>query len=237
MSIDFPVALRLGGLSVIVIGGGYGSGRRVRDLMDVGATVTLIAADWPDDLPADLRHTAPGNFAWIHRGYQNGDLAGVSLVVSCPADKADNAAIWQEAQLRGLFMNAIDDPSHGNFTFPAIHRQGDLSIAVSTAGKSPCLAVALRNRIAAQIGPEYGVFLDLLGEIRGAVVAAVARFADRLQIWQRLIASDALQDVRAGQIEQARARLNDTFSAALAEKDHRQNSSPAGETHQQRGTA
>lgn len=237
MSIDFPVALRLGGLSAIVIGGGYGSGRRVRDLMDAGAKVTLIAADWPDDLPADLHLTAPGNFAWIARGYQSGDLAGVSLVVSCPADKADNAAIWQEAQLRGLFMNAIDDPTHGNFTFPAIHRQGDLSIAVSTAGKSPCLAVALRNRIAAEIGPEYGPFLELLGEIRGAVVAAVVRFADRLPIWQRLIASNALEDVRAGNIEQARARLNTTLSAALAEKDSRLNGSPTDETHQQRGAA
>jgi len=212
MSVDFPVALRLNGLGVVVIGGGYGTERRVRDLLAAGARVRVIS-----DVPsAELETLAAAEKIRMHtRPYRDGDLAGAILVVACPSNRRINAAIWREAQLRGLFMNAIDDPAHGNFTFPAIHRQGDLTVSVSTAGKSPCLAVALRDRIGAQIGQEYGGFLDLLGEIRAQVVAGFASFATRLPVWRRLIASDAIDLVRAGNVDAARARLQSELADAI----------------------
>ncbi|MGB8601142.1 MAG: bifunctional precorrin-2 dehydrogenase/sirohydrochlorin ferrochelatase [Rhizomicrobium sp.] len=237
MSIDFPVSLRLRGVRVVVIGGGYGTGRRVTDLLDAGALVTLIAADAPEGIEALIGRD---DFIWQRRSYQSGDLAGVSLVVSCPADKTANRDVWQEAQLRGLLMNAIDDPAHGNFTFPAIHRQGDVTVAVSTAGKSPCLAVALRDRIAAEIGPEYGVFLDLLGDMRAGVVARVASFARRLPIWRRLIASDALAAVKTGNVLSARQILQAELQDALAGDDAANATSDqpvCGEIFKQRGNA
>src|SRR5256885_7069247 len=49
-------------------------------------------------------------------------------------------------------FRSVDDLEHCSFIAPAIHREGDITVAVSTGGKSPALAVRLRQRIARLVG-------------------------------------------------------------------------------------
>lgn len=210
---DYPVSLRLAGLKVVVIGGGFGTERRVRDLMVTGAEVVLICPPKKVDV-----HALPSaELLWLRREYQLGDLRGVFLVVSCPGDSALAERVWQEAESRAILINTVDDPAHANFAFPAIHRQGDVTVAVSTAGKSPALAVALRDMLAAYIGPEYGAFLDLLADVREQVKRSIKNFRGRLPVWKGLIASDALRLLRQGKPHQAKAELQRDLDRLLVE--------------------
>ena len=56
----------------------------------------------------------------------------------------------------------MDDPEHCRFSFGSIHRQGELTIAISTNGWAPAVAVRLKERFQREIGTEYGDFLELL---------------------------------------------------------------------------
>ena len=136
------------------------------------------------------------------------------LAIACPPDRARNAEIWAEAGARGIPVNAVDDPPHCSFIFPAIHRQGDLVIAVSSGGKSPALASRVRDRIALEFGPAYARFLDLLGQLRPEVTERFPGFERRREIWYRLVDSRAIDYLNAGEPEAALAELRSVLEKA-----------------------
>ena len=204
MSVFYPVFLKLDRKRCVVIGGGWGTADRVRALLDAGAEVTLISVTAEADTEQLARE---GRIRWHAREYQAGDLEGVFLVVACPPDRASNAGIWAEAEARGIPINAVDDAPHCTFIFPAIHRQGDLTIAVSSGGTSPALASRVRDRIAREIGPGFARFLEMLGGLRPEVIERFPGFERRREIWYRLVDSQALELIEAGEPEAALAEL------------------------------
>jgi siroheme synthase-like protein len=211
VSVFYPVLLKLEGKRCVVIGGGTETEQRVQGLLEAGAQVTLIA---PAASPEIAQLASVGRIQWIAREYRAGDLTGAFLAVACPADRSRNAEIWAEAEARGIPSNATDDGPHCTFIFPAIHRQGDLVVAVSSGGKSPALASRIRDRIAGDLGPEVAEFLDLLGQLRPEVTARFPSFERRREIWYRLVDSEALHELQAGRREDALAALRNILDAA-----------------------
>jgi len=80
-------------------------------------------------------------------------LDGVWLVVV--VDREQGERVFADASARRIFCNVEDVPELCTFILPALHRRGDITIAVSTGGASPALAQWLRDRFAAQIGFEH----------------------------------------------------------------------------------
>jgi siroheme synthase-like protein len=139
-------------------------------------------------------------------------LDGAFLAVSTWMDPVINGTLFEAAGKRGVLFNAMDDPPHCHFYFPAIHRQGALVVALSTSGQCPALAVRLKEKLAAWIGPEYGQFLSLAAGIRASVRQSGLSFAERRRIWYRVVDSPALDLLRAGrrdEAERAIARILD----------------------------
>ncbi len=231
MTVFYPVYLNLEGRPCVVIGGGQVAEQKVMGLLAAGARVTVISPEATGRV-ADL--ASQGVIQLERRPYRRGDLEGAFLVVAGTDDRSVNHAVWEEAEERRTLLNAVDDMPHCNFIAPAIYRQGDLTVAVSTAGKSPALAARVRDRLGALIGPDYGTFLDLLGEARPEVAARVPDLASRAALWHRIVDSDAIEFVRRGDIAGARghiARLvDDAAEGSGAERaaDGRDHAGPAG---------
>ena len=150
----------------IVIGGGREAERKVQGLLDCAATVTLISAD----ITPTLRTWADqGNLTWIPRTYAEGDLQGAFLVIATDVDTQTADTIYREASTVGALINVTDDPPHSNFVAGSVVRQGPLTIAISTSGSAPALAVRLRQQLEREFGPEYAVLLGLLRDLRESV--------------------------------------------------------------------
>jgi siroheme synthase-like protein len=201
----YPAFLDLRGRLCAVIGGGPMAEGKVLGLLAAGARVIVID---PQVTPRLDEIAAQGRIELLRRPYRWGDLEGVWLAISAPDDRSVNRQVWEEAQHRRVWLNAVDDLPHCGFIAPAIHRHGDLTVAISTAGKAPALAVRLRERIAASLGREYGAFLDLLGGLRAEIADRVPDFRARTALWYRIVDSDALDLVRRGEAEAARRRID-----------------------------
>ena len=160
---SFPVDLRLAGRPVLVVGGGEIAARKARGLLDAGALVTMVAPHF-----AAPSLALPG-VERLCRRYRPGDLAGRWWVTTAVDDADVTAAVARDAEAAGIFCNAADRPEHCTATLPAVLRDGDLTVAVSTAGRSPAAASWVRDRIGRLLGPRPGRLVERAAAVRDRV--------------------------------------------------------------------
>jgi precorrin-2 dehydrogenase/sirohydrochlorin ferrochelatase len=161
----FPVALLLEGRACLVIGGGHVALSKITGLLDVGATVTVIAPDVLDEITA-LPVTV------LARPYLEGDCDGFVLVLAATGDRRLDASIHAECERTSTLMNAADNPAACTFYLPALLRAGDLSVAISTAGASPAIASWVRDRIGTLLGEHFSDVVDIVGATREQIRAS-----------------------------------------------------------------
>ncbi|MDP6052634.1 MAG: bifunctional precorrin-2 dehydrogenase/sirohydrochlorin ferrochelatase, partial [Candidatus Latescibacteria bacterium] len=165
---------------------------------------TVVAQDLIGSL-ADL--AAVGRIKHAARLYQAGDLAGSVLAISATDDSAVNRLVWEEGRRSGVLVNVVDDVPLCDFIAPSVIRQGDLTVAISTSGKAPALAVRIRESLEEKFGREYARFLELAGAIRQSLAEKNPDFNARRTLWYRLVDSDVLDLLRAGDEDAAYQKI------------------------------
>ena len=163
----FPIFVKLQGRPVLLVGAGPVGESKVGGLLSAGAVVTIVA---PTATPGIRKLAQERKIVWHQRVFDPGDLNGITLVVAAvPKDVA--SSLYQEAQIRGVLVNSVDDPDNCDFYYPAVVTRGDLQIAISTAGHSPALAQRIRIELEQQFGPEYAHWIQRLGDARRELFA------------------------------------------------------------------
>jgi precorrin-2 dehydrogenase/sirohydrochlorin ferrochelatase len=186
----YPVSLVVKDRRVLVVGDGPMAAGKAAQLEAAGAQVEIRGQD----------------------AYRAGELAGYRLVVAATGDAAFNHRLYEEAEAAGVWINSADDPANCSFILPAVARRGAISVAVSTGGTSPALATWMRRRLEAELGPEYEVLADLLASEREAI-RAKGQTTEGLD-WQTALDSGMLDLIRAGQVQEARERLQACLSSS-----------------------
>jgi siroheme synthase-like protein len=175
--------------------------RKARALLQCGAEVTVIAPSLADDMNA----LTPSLYALLKRNYAEGDAAAFRLVVTATGIPDVDEAVYADAEAAGVWANSADDMANSSFILPAVHRDGAVTVSVSTGGLSPALAAWLRTRLAEECGEGIGVLAQLLGEAR-ARLKQKGLPSDSVD-WVRLLDGPLPDLVRAGDIEGARAAV------------------------------
>ena len=109
--------------------------------------------------------------------YQPELLDGVWLAVV--VDREQGARVFADASERHIFCNVEDVPELCTFILPALHRRGDITVAVSTGGASPVLAQWLRDRFARQVGLQHEVLALELKRLRPWVKKTFGTYEER----------------------------------------------------------
>jgi siroheme synthase-like protein len=186
--------------------------RKVEGLLAAGAQTVVVS---PSVTLALRQRARQGRITLHEREVTPADLLGASLLIAATDDSALNARIVGQARELGIWANAVDDPACSDFIAPAMLERGDLTIAISTGGASPALAAALRRRLEAQFGDEYGRLVETFGALRDQVKASLPDPAARGQFWQTLLARDLdllLDLLRRGQTEAAKQWIEERLA-------------------------
>ena len=123
-----------------------------------------------------------------------------------------NAAVFQEANARGIFCNAVDDIANCHFYYGSIVQRGDLQIAISTNGKSPALAQRMRKELEQQYPRRI--------RRRGSIHLGEAR--DNCAL-----ASDPKENVEENKAYLHRLASSEMFSRFVRAKDRKPATKPA----------
>jgi len=211
----YPVTLDLAGRLAVVLGSSPPAEEKIAGLLAAGARIRLVAPD-PGERLLDL--AGRGELQLAARTYRPGDLRGAWLAIAIPDDVAESLpSLAREAAERRVFLNVVDRIPLCSFAAPAVVRRGELTIAISTAGKAPALAARLRERLARRLGAEYSRFLELAGSVRERLAALHPDLGERRERWYRLVDSDVLRLLRRGREDEARRRFEEILGVAPGE--------------------
>ena len=209
--LGYPVNLVVSGRRCVVVGAGRIAARKVDGLLAAGADVHVVAPRLGDQVRT-MRDE--GRVTVAERAFEPADLDGAWLATAATDDAAVNHAVFEAGEGRGVWVNAADDPDNCSFTLMSVIRRGDVVVTVGTGGRSPALAAWLKERIAAEIGPEYETLVELLADAREGMQADGRSTEDA--DWKRALDSGMLDLIRAGRVDDAKELLRSCLSSSLA---------------------
>jgi siroheme synthase-like protein len=193
---DFPIALHGERLTAVVIGGGPVGTRKALALVEAGAQVRVVSPDVTPELAGAERGR---RLSIARESYRADQLGDATLVIAATDSRDVNAQIAVDAHSRGKLVNITDFPDEGNFHTMALHRSGDVTIAVS-AGGVPGAAARIRDAIAERFDARYGRAVSALRGLRSRLIAGGdERWRDAAP---QLLADDFCSSVEDGSFTQ-----------------------------------
>ena len=198
----YPAILDIAGRNAVVVGAGKVGEGKIEGLLNADANVKVVSLTATDRVRDWARE---GRIQLDERAYESTDLDGAFLVIAATEDNDTNVRVFEDAEARQMLCNVVDVTHLCNFILPSIVRHGDLAIAVSTGGASPAMARRIRISLAQCYGDEYAVALELLGSLREELKAMYPSPDDRKILFERMVYSDFMDMVRAGDTERIEA--------------------------------
>jgi siroheme synthase-like protein len=190
----YPIQLEVTGRLIVIVGGGTVAARKADGLLAAGATrVRCVSPAFHETLPAAVERVAAA--------YEAAHLDGATLAFAATNAPDVNDAVVRDARLRGILVNRADrdtaDDATGDFTVPATHRVGPITITVA-AGGNPTLAAAVRDELATQLDAGWVALAEAMTTLRPIVLAARVPSAMQRDVLRALATREAMQVVRLG---------------------------------------
>lgn len=209
MSAGYPVVLRLAGRRCVVVGGGAVAARKVGTLVRSGADVVVVA---PEIAPEIEAFVDSGGVRVERRPFEPADLDGALLAFAATDQRDVNRAVAEAADERGVLANVSDDPSASDFNNPGLVRRRDITLAVSTGGRSPAFTRFLREQLQDWLTDARCALLELVAEVRRDMRSA-GKSLDS-ERWRRAIEDEQVaRAIEAGDREGARRRIFESLMA------------------------
>jgi len=208
----FPVCLCTAGKRCLVVGGGKVGERKVKDALAAGYQVLLVS---PDATPGLQRLAVAGEISWRVRPFCPRDLENVHLCFVATGGGGEEIAL--AARQAGVMVNVVDKPQLSDFVSPAVWRQGEITVAVSTSGASPALAAHIRDRVAGIVGPEAGEWAEILARFRQQIRKACPAGEKRRKLLRRAAALEGEAMLAGGQRAQLEAMLKEMLEEMAGE--------------------
>lgn len=187
MSFNYPIFLDVSRRRAVIIGGGQVATRKAQALLDAGCEdVTAVAPAFSSEMPAGVKR--------LGERYEARHLEGAFLVFAATDSLKVNEQVVRDAEASNILVGRadFDEEAPGNFTNPAVYRQGLLVVAVSTGG-SPTLAAEVRNRLTKKLPQRFAQMAETMHAIRPAVRQRIPNPEQRRTIFRELASPAAMQ--------------------------------------------
>lgn len=208
----YPICLEITDRLCVVVGGGAVAERKIKGLLAAGAAVRLVSPDVTEVLKG---FAAANVIEWIKREYTSGDLSGALLVIAATDNGAVQKSIRCDANAAGQLVNVIDQPAACTFQVPASVRRGDLTLTVSTNGRSPAVAAMIRRELEEQYGKEYSTLLEVISWVREKVLATNKGPHERKLLLQKVLHKNIVLWIQTGQWDQLQDHLQSVLGADI----------------------
>ena len=202
----YPMFVSVDKRECLVVGGGPVGERKIRLLMSYGAVIRLVAEKLTPWLQTQCDQ---GNVRLAGETYSKDHLEDVDVVFAATSDPGLNREIAADARQRRLLCNMATEPECGSFIVPSIFRRGPLTIAISTAGASPALAVQIRQKLEHEFGIEWSILLNLMSLLRMTIQSKGMTSDQNQELYHRITGLPLLEWIQKGENSPAIQAISD----------------------------
>lgn len=177
----FPFFINVKNKKCCIIGGGNVAYRKIEALLEFESDITVISPFVCDEI---LR--LKDSLHIMFREYLEQDIEDAFFVIAATDDARVNSDISKACMRRNILVNVVDELEECSFLFPAYVKKGDISIGVTTSGKSPVMAGRIKKMIQASLPDYYEVLVNTLGGFRKLIKKEIASAKVRSNILKEL---------------------------------------------------
>lgn len=182
----FPLFIDLEGKCCVVVGGGTVARRKVEVLLGFGPRVTVIAPKIQEEIRGMAKQWGE-NLRLLEREFLEGDLELAELVVAATGVEEVNRHISELCREKRIPVNVVDVKEECSFIFPALIREKDITVGISTGGSSPTIAQYLKKSFREAIPEGFGELAEQLGTYRELVKERVDSLPLRTEIFREMV--------------------------------------------------
>lgn len=194
----YPLFVSLDRRVCLVIGGGAVGERKVRGLLQCGASVRIVSRELTPWLKAMCER---GAVTYAGSDYEPGQFENIDLVFAASSDPALNQRVAADASEGRVWCNMATDPDLGSFIIPAVVQRGPLTIAVSTSGLSPAVARNIREKLDQEFGPSWQAYLNLMGLLRKAILARGLESSENRRLLTEIADLPVVEWIEGGDVD------------------------------------
>lgn len=186
----FPFMIDIADKNALVVGGGKIAFHKVKILYEFDVNIKVIAVSVCEEMKRLARQQEEGQhpITIVEREFDDDDIDGMDFVIAATNDRELNFYISDLCRQKHVLMNAVDMKEACSFIFPAMIKQNDFLVSVSTGGNSPAAAAYVKQQIQKNVPDYYGDMIDTLGNYREEIFRKVDIPGQRKEIFQRLLA-------------------------------------------------
>lgn len=204
----FPFYMDVKDKKCIIGGAGKIACNKAKTMLEFGAAVTVIGEQICDTLE-ELAHKselAGGKYTLklVKKKIEKIDIQDADFVImatDCPEVNTEFAKYCREMH---ILVNVVDVKEECDFYFPAIIKQDEVVVSVTTGGSSPALAAQIKKDIGKNLNQNYGKLANCLSSLRDRILEEIEDPKLRKNIWQQLVLLGMKNDgkLTESQIEQ-----------------------------------
>ncbi len=151
----FPLFINLENKKIIVVGGGLVACRKITTLLSFTRHISIYSRQLCDALREYVE--AYPCVVWEGENPTEEQIRQADLVIAATSDRQENARISSICHQEGIMVNVADAKEECSFFFPSIVTRGELTVGISTGGKSPAFCKQVRQEIEAWLPREYNI--------------------------------------------------------------------------------
>jgi precorrin-2 dehydrogenase / sirohydrochlorin ferrochelatase len=174
-----PLYIDLSCKRVVIFGGGAVGERKAKYFAPAG--VVVVSSRFTECLEA---MGAEGILKLERRDVNAQDvprlIEDAFLVVAATGDKKLNDKISSLAEARGILVNNATGETA--VVIPSVIKKGDVTVAISTGGRSPAMSKFIRLKLEASISPDVEKMVELQEKVREQIKKSVKSQKSREEI-------------------------------------------------------
>ncbi|EZQ03797.1 bifunctional precorrin-2 dehydrogenase/sirohydrochlorin ferrochelatase [Candidatus Acidianus copahuensis] len=180
-----PIFIRLNGLRVLIVGGGTVGSKRAKNFLDHGADVTVVSLVFNEYIEKEenikkIRFDA----STISENF----ISEFNIIVTATNDLDINQRICDMAKRLGKLCNNPTNPQDSNFIVPIFYADNDLSIAVTTYGKSSIVSKLILEKSLTALREESYIrgLIDVMSKVKTLMKGSITDPRLRYELYHKI---------------------------------------------------
>jgi precorrin-2 dehydrogenase / sirohydrochlorin ferrochelatase len=188
----YPILLDVSDRKIVIIGGGAVGLRKASGLVEAGARdVAVVSPVFAPGFPPSAR--------LVKETYRPEHLKSAAIVFAATDSAEVNTQVVQDARQQNALACRADTDDAGDFTTPAVLRQGPITVAVSAG--APAFSAAVRDALRQRWDKRWTEMAQAIQILRPSILAAGLPPQQRRELLRDLAGDMGMKTLAAGGID------------------------------------